>query len=189
MVHLQRLVSLLVVIQKGDATVFIEKSGSSRPPPVKRKTNPMQHVQSSKNHGLNIAVIGTGIAGMSAAWLLNQRHSVTVYEKGDRIGGHSNSVEVPTDGGVTPVDTGFIVYHERNYQNLTALFSHLGVPTKDSDMSFAASLEGGSFEYSGSGLNSLFGQRTDVVRSRFWQMVGDLIRFYREVPALLDELE
>merc|ERR1711939_273555 len=86
-----------------------------------------------KGHRLNIAVIGTGIAGMSAAWLLNQGHNVTVYEKEPRPGGHSNTVDAPAAAGPIPVDTGFIVYNERTYPNLTALFDHLGVRTKDSD--------------------------------------------------------
>ena len=80
---------------------------------------------------------------MSAAWLLNTSHDITVYEKNDRIGGHSNSVHVRLGDKLTPVDTGFIVYNEPSYPNLTALFDHLGVPTKHSDMSFAASLGGG----------------------------------------------
>lgn len=136
---------------------------------------------------LNIAVIGTGIAGMSAAWLLDQGHSVTVYEKNDRIGGHSNTVDAPATQGHTRVDTGFIVYNERNYPNLTALFRHLDVPTKDSEMSFSASLQGGRLEYAGTDLNGLLGQRRNIVRPRFWRMVADLLRFYREVPAMLDD--
>ena len=94
-----------------------------------------------------IAVIGTGISGMSAAWLLSQRHDVTVYERDGRLGGHSNTVEVGTADGAVPVDTGFIVYNETTYPNLTALFAHLGVPTHASDMSLAVSHEDGEQEY------------------------------------------
>lgn len=135
----------------------------------------------------NIAIIGTGIAGMSCAWLLNQGHNITVYEQNDRIGGHSNTVEVPTKYGFTPVDTGFIVYNERNYPNLTALFKHLNVPTIPSEMSFSASLDGGMFEYSGTDLNGILGQRMNIFRPRFWRMIADLLRFYREAPAMLKD--
>ena len=90
-----------------------------------------------------IAVIGTGISGMSAAWLLSQRHKVTVYECDRRIGGHSNTVPVSGANGEIAVDTGFIVYNELTYPNLTALFDHLDVPTQLSDMSFAVSLANG----------------------------------------------
>jgi predicted NAD/FAD-binding protein len=134
---------------------------------------------------LNIAVIGTGIAGMSAAWLLGKRHQVTVYEKQGRIGGHSNTVDAPDNQGTTPVDTGFIVYNERNYPNLTALFEHLGVATKASEMSFSASQGGGQFEYSGTDLNGLVGQRRNIARPRFWKMLRDLRRFYSAAPAFL----
>ena len=122
---------------------------------------------------------------MSAAWLLNQRHRVTVYEKNPWIGGHSNTVDAPGKAGVTPVDTGFIVYNERNYPNLTALFDHLNVPTKDSEMSFAASIGGGRLEYAGTDLNGLLGQRLNVIRPRFWRMIKDLVRFYRKAPEFL----
>jgi len=147
----------------------------------------LDHPDHQSNRRLNIAVIGSGIAGMSAAWLLSKGHKITVYEKNDRIGGHSNTVEVPSEHGPTPVDTGFIVYNERNYPNLTALFEHLDVPTKDSEMSFAASLDGGSFEYAGTNLNGLLGQRRNVARPSFWRMVADLLRFYREAPRFLEE--
>lgn len=149
----------------------------------------MNYIHSPKNHRLNIAVIGTGIAGMSAAWLLNQRHSVTVYEKNDRIGGHSNTVDAITPAGKTPVDTGFIVYNERNYPNLTALFKFLDVPTKDSEMSFSASLDNGGFEYAGTDVNGLFGQRTNIVRPRFWRMISNLMRFYKSAPVFLNDPE
>lgn len=124
---------------------------------------------------------------MSAAWLLNKGHHVTVYEINDRIGGHSNTVTVPLRSGAVPVDTGFIVYNENTYPNLTALFQHLKVPTKDSEMSFSASLDAGEFEYAGTDLNGLFGQRLNLVRPRFWRMMSDLLRFYRQAPAFLNQ--
>jgi len=137
------------------------------------------------DHGRRVAVIGAGISGLSAAWLLSRKLRVTLYESEKRLGGHSHTVFVPTKDGAIPVDTGFIVYNERNYPNLVALFHEIGVPTAASDMSFAASLNGGKLEYSGSGLNGLIGQRGNVVRPRFWRMMRDILRFYREAPTLL----
>lgn len=137
------------------------------------------------DHARRVAVIGSGISGLSAAWLLSQKLNVTVYECEKRLGGHSHTVTVPTKDGPIAVDTGFIVYNERNYPNLVALFDEIGVPTAASDMSFAASLQGGNLEYSGSGINGLIGQRGNVVRRRFWVMMRDILRFYREAPALL----
>lgn len=135
---------------------------------------------------MNIAIIGTGIAGMSAAWLIAKRHKVTVYEKQARVGGHSNTVNASLGGVLTPVDTGFIVYNERSYPNLIALFDHLGVPTKASEMSFSASLNNGNFEYAGTNMNGLLGQRRNIARPRFWRMVSGIRRFYREAPELLN---
>ncbi len=131
-----------------------------------------------------VAIVGTGVSGLAAAWLLNKTHDVTVFEKESRIGGHCNTVDVEFDGPrgrrVIPVDTGFIVYNERTYPNLTALFDHLGVATEDSRMSFSASVNDGKFEYSGSGLKGLLAQKRNLVRPRFWNMVWDILRFYRE---------
>jgi uncharacterized protein len=132
---------------------------------------------------LNIAIVGSGIAGMSAAWLLSRTHRVTVYERNSRIGGHSNTVMVQGPDGPIPVDTGFIVYNEANYPNLVALFRHLGVPTKPSEMSFAASIDDGDFEYASSP-RGLFAQGRNAVRPRFWRMMADLVRFYRNAPAI-----
>lgn len=128
---------------------------------------------------LKIAVIGTGISGMAAAWLLNLGHEITVYERATRLGGHSNTV----DAGGIPVDTGFIVYNPVNYPNLTALFDHLGVPTKPSEMSFGVSLDDGDLEYSGTDLAGLFAQKRNLMRPRFLSMLRDLLRFYRDAPA------
>ncbi|SIR27124.1 NAD(P)/FAD-dependent oxidoreductase [Pseudacidovorax sp. RU35E] len=134
---------------------------------------------------MNIAVVGGGIAGLSAAWLLNQRHRVTVFESEPRPGGHSHTVDAPAaGGGHVPVDTGFIVYNEPSYPNLTALFAHLEVPTVASDMSFAVSQDRGALEYAGTDLRGLFAQPRNLLRPRFWAMLRDLMRFYREAPAL-----
>jgi hypothetical protein len=128
---------------------------------------------------LSIAVVGSGISGLSAAWLLSQRHRVTLFEAEGRLGGHSHTV----DASGAAVDTGFIVYNEATYPNLTALFRHLGVVTKSTDMSFAVSLDDGRLEYSGSGLSGVFAQRRNALSPRFWRMLGDLVRFYREAPG------
>jgi predicted NAD/FAD-binding protein len=122
---------------------------------------------------------------MSAAWLLSQRHDVTVYEKNGRLGGHSNTVTVPTSLGPTPVDTGFIVFNDITYPNLVALFEHLGVATKSSDMSFGVSLNGGRTEYSSVDASSFLGGGRNLVKPRFWSMTWDLLRFYRDAPLEL----
>ena len=133
---------------------------------------------------LKIAVVGTGISGMAASWLLSTRHDVTVYERADRVGGHSNTVEAHTPQGVVPVDTGFIVYNEQTYPNLTALFAHLDVPTSASEMSFAVSLDDGALEYAGGDrIAPLFAQKRNLLRPRFWSMLRDLYRFYRDAPG------
>jgi len=126
-----------------------------------------------------IAVIGTGISGLAAAWLLHQQHEVVVYEQDRRIGGHTNTVTVGAGDETVAVDTGFIVYNEATYPNLVALLDHLGVATQPTDMSFAVSLASG-LEYSGNNIAGLFAQKRNLVRPRFWSMLNDLRRFYRD---------
>ncbi|MEZ5995398.1 MAG: FAD-dependent oxidoreductase [Hyphomonadaceae bacterium] len=143
----------------------------------------MAFTSSAAAHRQSIAVIGSGIAGMSAAWALSQRHDVTMYEKSGRLGGHSNTVLVDTSLGQTPVDTGFIVFNDATYPNLIALFEHLGVATKASDMSFGVSLNGGRTEYSSVGAAAFLGGGRNLISPRFWSMTRDLLRFYKHAPG------
>jgi predicted NAD/FAD-binding protein len=120
---------------------------------------------------------------MSAAWLLNQRHKVTVYEAEARFGGHSHTVDAPTPAGPVALDMGFIVYNAANYPNLTAMLDHLNVPTAFTDMSFGVSLDEGDLEYASTDLFTLFAQPRNLLRPRFWSMLSDVVRFSRQAPA------
>lgn len=131
------------------------------------------------------AVIGSGVSGLSAAWLLSQRHDVVVYERDGRLGGHAHTVRASTPDGATPVDVGFIVYNEPAYPNLTALFDHLGVATDETCMSFGASMRGGALEYSGQSVSAVFAKRSNAVSPRFWRMLVDITRFNRDGLAAL----
>ncbi|MCF3641862.1 NAD(P)/FAD-dependent oxidoreductase [Rhizobium sp. TRM95111] len=139
-------------------------------------------IRPSDTGRLRIAVVGSGISGLSAAWLLARRHDVTLFEAADRLGGHSNTVTIESKAGPVAVDTGFIVYNEVTYPNLTALFRLLGVPTAPSNMSFSVSLDDGAYEYSGGTGLGILAQRSNLVSLRFWSMIRDLLRFYRRAP-------
>ncbi|QFY59923.1 FAD-dependent oxidoreductase [Rhizobium grahamii] len=128
---------------------------------------------------LKVAIIGSGISGASAAWALNSLHDVTLYEKAERTGGHTATVDVDYDGVQIPVDTGFIVYNEPNYPNLTALFRELGVATHASDMSFSLSLDHGKLEWAGGGLSSVFAQTRNLLSPSFLLMIREILRFNR----------
>jgi uncharacterized protein len=133
---------------------------------------------------LRIAVVGGGIAGLGAAHRLAARHRVTLFEAADYVGGHTNTVDA-TVGGIThPVDTGFLVYNERTYPNLIALFAALDVPTAGSEMSFSVSVGPHDFEWCGSDLLSLFAQPSNALSPRFWSMLRDILRFNRQATAL-----
>jgi predicted NAD/FAD-binding protein len=135
-----------------------------------------------------IAVVGSGISGLSAAWLLAKRHQVVLYEAEPRLGGHSNTVKAEVEGREIGIDTGFIVYNEPTYPNLTQLFAHLGVATCASDMSFGVSLDGGRFEYSSNRLSSYLKDPTTLLNPRFWAVVREVVRFYRTGPAAMRAL-
>ena len=133
---------------------------------------------------MKIAVIGSGISGLGAAWALSRRHEVTVFEAEERLGGHANTVEIEDRGRAVPVDTGFIVYNERNYPNLVRLFDTLGVATEPSDMSFSVSAQGGAFEYRARALG-LLAQPSNLLRPSYRRMVREIVRFSREAKALV----
>ena len=137
---------------------------------------------------LDIAVIGSGISGLSAAWLLDKQHNVTLFEADDRLGGHSNTVTMDIDGLPVPVDTGFICFNSATYPNLIALFDYLDVPVHETSMSFAASMNSGDYEYSGGTYFGIVGQPSNIFKPRHWRMVRDILRFFREAPAALDTL-
>ena len=125
-----------------------------------------------------IAVIGGGVAGLTAAHILQRRHQVTILERNDYLGGHTHTVPVPDgpDAG-TPVDTGFIVCNNHTYPLFLKLLDQLGVKVRNSDMSFSYHDEESGFHYAGTGLNGLFSQRGNVLRPSFWRMLRDIKRF------------
>jgi predicted NAD/FAD-binding protein len=134
---------------------------------------------------MRIAIIGSGISGMVAAYRLCAEHDVTVYEAGAYIGGHTHTVDVDLQGRRYAVDTGFIVHNDWTYPNFVALLKELNVPWQNSDMSFSVRCEKSGLEYNGTSINSLFAQRLNILRPSFLRMVTDILRFNSQAPALL----
>ena len=134
---------------------------------------------------MKIAIIGTGISGMVAAYLLNREHDITVFEANDYIGGHTHTVTVTIADEAYEVDTGFIVYNEATYPHFIKLLDQLGVETQQTSMSFSLNDESSGLEYSGASLNALFTQRTNLFKLSFYRMLKDILRFNREAPRLL----
>ena len=133
---------------------------------------------------MKIAIIGSGISGLTAAYRLQQCHDVTVFEAADRVGGHTNTVMVSLQGRAHAIDTGFIVYNEHSYPLFSALLRELDVETQPTTMSFSVRSERTGLEYNGTSLNQLFSQRSNLARPSFWRMLRDILRFNREGPAL-----
>lgn len=131
-----------------------------------------------------VAVVGSGISGLSAAYILSQRHDVHLFEAAPRLGGHANTVLAGPEK--TPVDTGFIVFNELNYPHLTALFRHLDVPVVDSEMTLSVRFQRPNLEWGGTNLRTLIAQKRNLVRPAFWSMVRDIVRFHQEADANLD---
>ena len=129
---------------------------------------------------MKIAIIGSGIAGLTSAYLLNRNHAITVFEAGDWIGGHTHTVDVEVNGQSHAVDTGFIVFNDWTYPNFIRLLGQLGVGFKATEMSFSVSDPASGVEYNGHSLNSLFAQRRNLLSPKFWDMVRDILRFNRE---------
>jgi uncharacterized protein len=134
-----------------------------------------------------IAVVGSGISGLSCAHLLSGLHDVVLYEGQPRPGGHSRTMNVPRPDGPLPVDTGFIVYNEINYPLLTKLFAALSVPTKPSDMSFGLRYGDGELEFCASSLDGIFAQKKNMASPRYLRMLADIMRFFRSAKLVLEE--
>ncbi|MET0377359.1 MAG: FAD-dependent oxidoreductase [Spongiibacteraceae bacterium] len=133
-----------------------------------------------------IAVVGTGIAGLAAAYRLAPTCDITVFEASDAIGGHTATVDVLVDGVAYAIDTGFIVFNDWTYPNFIALMDELGVASQPSEMGFSVNCPRSGFEYCGSSLNGLFAQRRNLLRPQFWRMLADILRFNREALRVLD---
>ena len=134
---------------------------------------------------MRIAIVGTGIAGNTAAYILREEHDITVYEASSYVGGHTNTIDVAEGDATIAVDTGFIVFNDRTYPNFVDLLDEIGQASQPSIMSFSVSSGDADLEYSGSGLNALFAQRRNILRPPFYRMVRDILRFNREALATL----
>jgi predicted NAD/FAD-binding protein len=133
---------------------------------------------------MKIAIIGTGISGLGAAYLLHREHDLVIYEKNAYVGGHSRTIDIPVEHGTLPVDTGFIVFNDWNYPNLLGLFNQINVPYQKSDMSFGVSINNGWLEYSSGGL---FAQRKNILRPQYWRMLLDVFKFNKQALAYINQ--
>lgn len=135
---------------------------------------------------MRIAVIGGGISGLTAAWVLGRDHEVVLYEQEGRVGGHTCTIPVSRPYGDYAVDVGFIVFNDRTYPNFTRLLEQLGMAGQPTPMGFAVTSERTGVEYCGDGLGGVFAQRRNIASPAHWRMVMDILRFNKEAPALLE---
>ena len=134
---------------------------------------------------MKIAVIGSGISGLSAAYFLSKNHKVDLYEQNDHFGGHSYTYEIKKNNKTVSVDLGFIVFNELTYPNLLNFFEELSVAYEKSDMSFSVSVQNTKIEYGGRGLKALFANKLNILNLNFIKMIGEIISFYKKAPSLL----
>ena len=134
---------------------------------------------------MKIAVIGSGISGLSAAFYLSKKFKVDLFEQEDYFGGHSCTYDIKIENKTIPVDLGFIVFNESTYPNLINFFKELKVPFEKSDMSFSVSIQGSNIEYGGRGLKAIFANRSNIFNMNFLKMLKEIISFYKNAPALL----
>ncbi|MEO8303000.1 MAG: FAD-dependent oxidoreductase [Betaproteobacteria bacterium] len=133
---------------------------------------------------MRIAIVGAGIAGLGSAWLLHKAgHAVTLYESNEYLGGHTHTVDVTQDGVTAPVDTGFLVFNDRTYPKLVALFDELGVASVASEMTFSVRIDAAGLEWAGASVATLFAQPSNALRPDFWRMLADIARFNREATV------
>ena len=135
---------------------------------------------------MKIAVIGSGISGLSAAYFLSKHHNVDLYEQNDHFGGHSYTYDIKEEGKIVPVDLGFIVFNELTYPNLINFFNELNIPFEKSNMSFSVSIKNTNVEYGGSGFNSIFANKLNLFNFNFLKMISEIISFYNYAPSILN---
>ena len=134
---------------------------------------------------MKIAVIGSGISGLSSAYYLSKHHKVDLYEQSDHFGGHSYTYDIKEEDKIVPVDLGFIVFNELTYPNLINFFNELNVPFEKSNMSFSVSVKNTNVEYGGSGFNAIFANKLNLLNLKFLKMIKEIISFYNHAPSLL----
>ena len=135
---------------------------------------------------MKLAVIGSGISGLSAAYHFSKNHKVDLFEQDDHFGGHSLTYDIKEEDKVVPVDLGFIVFNEQTYPNLISFFRELDVPFEKSNMSFSVSVKDSNVEYGGSGLNAIFANKKNLLNLKFLKMINEIINFYKKAPSLLN---
>lgn len=126
-----------------------------------------------------IAIIGSGISGLTCAHLLDKKYDVVVFEKNQYVGGHTATVDITHNNQELAIDTGFIVFNDRTYPNFNKLLSALGIERQETEMSFSVHNRGSGFEYNGHGINSLFAQRSNIFSFKFWRLIGEIVKFNR----------